>query len=164
MQNKETVKTASVRRQKNPILFIAISLILVFVMVGGFLYLRKDLKHVEYKDVKIGSQVFRLEIADTQASREKGLSEREPINKNTGMLFDFKKYGDWRMWMVQMRFNIDIIWLNKEGEVLHIKKNAIPGSYPETYYAEQPSWYVIELLAGEADKNNIKEGNIIKIN
>ena len=106
---------------------------------------------------------YNLEVADTSAKREKGLSERDGLADKTGMLFDFKREGDWSMWMLQMRFPIDIAWLDKSGKVIFIKPNAQPGDYPEVYHAEQPSWYAVELPAGTFEKLGVKVGDSIQL-
>jgi uncharacterized membrane protein (UPF0127 family) len=164
MQNKETAKTVLVRRQKGPYLFIIASLLIIVLIITGILVLKQKVDYVAYKDVKIGNETYKLEVADTQASREKGLGYREGLANNSGMLFDFKTDSDWRIWMANMHFDIDIAWLNKEGKIMHIKANAQPGSYPEAYHADIPNRYVIEVPAKTFEKLNIKEGDIININ
>jgi uncharacterized membrane protein (UPF0127 family) len=166
MQNKEIAKTASVRKlryQKSPIYLILICLSIIVVLACVFLLLKDIVNTVKHKDVQIGNQVYILEIADTQVAREKGLSERNSLANNKGMLFDFKSDGDWRMWMLKMRFSIDIIWLDKTGKVIFIKEYAQPGSFPEAYHAGKPGRYVIELPAGTLKMQNINVGDYIKL-
>lgn len=164
MPNKDIAKIVLVRRQKNPYLFIAITLLIVIIALSGFLILKKKVDYVAYKDVKIGSEVFKLEVADDEAARERGLSERDFLPANTGMLFDFKTDSDWRMWMLKMRFDIDIAWLDKTGKVVFIKTDATPGSYPEAFHAGQPSRYVIEAPPRTFENLGIKPGYYIKVN
>lgn len=165
MRNKETKKTELARKtkQKSAWPFIFISVFIVVSLVAGFIIIKNQANKVSYKTVKIGDATYKLEVADTSAAREKGLSERDGLADKTGMLFDFKREGDWRMWMLQMRFPIDISWLSKDGKVVFIKPNAQPGDYPEVYHAEQPSWYAIELPAGTFEKLGIKVGDSIQL-
>jgi uncharacterized membrane protein (UPF0127 family) len=170
MQNKETVKTVSVhnkpnklRYQKSPLYFILLCLSIAVILFCCFLVLKDRVNTVKYKDVQIGNRVYILEVADTEGAREKGLSERDYLADNKGMLFDFKTDSDWRIWMLKMRFNIDIAWLNKDGKVIFIKHNATPGSYPEAYHAGQPSRYVIELPAGTLKNQNVNIGDKLKL-
>jgi uncharacterized membrane protein (UPF0127 family) len=163
MQNKETKKTESARKQHGPLLLILVSLTIVVGLLSGFLVLRQHVNNVGFKDVTIGNKKFTLEIADTQSKREKGLSERDNLAPDHGMLFDFTENGDWRMWMVQMRFPIDIAWLTKDGKIVYIKHNAQPGDYPEIYHAGQQSWYAIEVPTGTFDDQAVKEGDTIRI-
>lgn len=163
MPNKETKKTESARKQQSPLVYIAIVLCMLILIGLGFFMLRNQINHVEKKAVTIGSSQFVLEVARTQSEREKGLSERDAIPTNGGMLFDFSQNGDWQMWMLQMRFPIDIAWISKDGRIVKIKSSAQPGDYPEVYHAEQPSWFVIEVPAGTFEKLNVHEGDTIKL-
>ena len=163
MQNKETKKTESARKQQSPLVYILAVVGILTVLIGGFFVLKNQVNTVQYRQVTIGSKQFNLEVADTASEREKGLSERDSIPNDGGMLFDFKENGNWQMWMLQMRFPIDIAWLTKEGTVVGIKNSAQPGDYPDVYYAEQPSWYVIEVPAGTFNNLGVKEGDTIKL-
>lgn len=164
ISGKDKSKTTKMRRQKGPLVLILVSLVIVVLVFCGFLLLKDKIDQIEYKDAYIGNQVYILEVANTEGARQKGLSERDSLAKNKGMLFDYKTDGNWRIWMLKMRFNIDIAWLDKNGKVVHIKTNATPGSYPEAYYAEQPSRYVVEVPANTFESLGVKVGDLIKIN
>jgi uncharacterized membrane protein (UPF0127 family) len=140
MQNKETKKTVLVRKQKGYLFYAGITIALVGVIVLGGIFLQKSYSYVNYKTATVGSETFKLEVAKTDADRENGLSERDGLPSDGGMLFDFGAYGDWRMWMVQMRFPIDIVWLTQDQKIVHIKHNATPAEYPEVYKSEVPSY------------------------
>lgn len=163
MQNKETKKIESARKQKSPVPLIVISALLIVSLVGVFLLVNNRVQKTDYKNVKIGSEQFKLEIAETQEKREKGLSERDTLPGGTGMLFDFKADGDWRMWMVQMRFPIDIAWLDSDGKIVYIKHNAQPGDYPEIYHAGSASRYVIEVPANTFRDQSVQAGDLLMI-
>ena len=161
MQNKETKKIALARKQKSPALVIAVSVLLIVLLTVGFILLNNRVQKTEYKHVKIGKQTYMLEIADTQEKREKGLSQRDYLAADMGMLFDFKADGDWRMWMVQMRFPIDIAWLDSNGKIITIKHNAQPGDYPEIYHADSASRYVVEVPANTFRDQSVQLGDIL---
>ena len=161
MQNKETKKTVLVHKQKSfvPYALIVIALVTILVTVGWIFY--SSYKSVQTASAQIGGQQFSLEVANTDSAREKGLSERDGLAKNTGMLFVFDTPGDWRMWMVQMRFPIDIAWLDENKKIVHIKYNATPAEYPEVYKADVPTKYVIEVPSGTFTSLNVQEGDSI---
>ena len=163
MQNKETKKTVLVHKQQGPLLYIIATILLAALLISGFLFLKQRVEHTDYKTVKIGDSSYRLEVANTEVAQTKGLSERDALAPTTGMLFDFGKDGDWRMWMYRMRFNIDIAWLTKDGKIITIKHDAKPGEYPETYHAEKPSWYVIEVPAGTFADKKVNEGDTLAL-
>ncbi|HUD03277.1 MAG TPA: DUF192 domain-containing protein [Patescibacteria group bacterium] len=140
---------------------MVVFIVLIFT-IGVLVAIERNQTH--FKDVKIGNTVFTLEVADTDKTREKGLSDRYNLPKNSGMLFDFKTLGDWRMWMIDMRFDIDMAWLNSNNQIIYIKTDATPGSYPQTFGAGSPSRYVIEVPANTFNELDIHIGDPIKIN
>lgn len=103
-----------------------------------------------------------LEYADTHSEQVLGLSGRESMAKDSGMLFIYD-YPDTRcMWMKDMRFSLDMIWLDRDQKVLKIAKAVSPDTFPQTFCAGNTQ-YVIELNAGMADKLGYKIGDYIKL-
>jgi len=117
----------------------------------------KQLSGVTY--VEIGSTTIPVEIADTEQSRIMGLSGRKTLPIDTGMFFVFDVIGRNEIWMKDMNFPIDIIWIDAEFKVVDITKNAVPESFPKTFEPRTPVLYVLETIAGWADKNGIKMGD-----
>jgi uncharacterized protein len=75
------------------------------------------------------------------------------------MLFVYDRDDKWPIVMKGMNYPIDIVWLNKDKEVVYIVKKAPPESYPyETFIPKQDSRYVIELPSGTVDRKSIKIG------
>jgi hypothetical protein len=111
-----------------------------------------------FKTVALGSGVFSLELADTPQKRALGLSGREKLDSDKGMLFVFEKEGRYSFWMKDMKFPLDIIWLDKNLKVVEIKENVQPESFPAAFTSKTKALYVIELNGGVAQKYNIKVG------
>ncbi len=109
--------------------------------------------------IRFGSKALNLEIVNTDELREKGLSGRESLAQNAGMLFEFDQTDQHCFWMRDMNFPIDIIWLDEHKKVVHIKENAQPSSYPERFCPETPSAYVLEVQAGLVRQENITVGS-----
>ena len=63
------------------------------------------------------------------------------------------------IWMKAMNFSIDIIWLNENFDIVDIKKNAKPSSFPEVFRPKISARYVIEVGAGFSDIYNIEIGD-----
>lgn len=104
-----------------------------------------------------------IEVADTKSSRELGLSGRQAMGKEDGMLFVFDVPGRYGFWMKDMLFPLDIIWINQNGFVVEVERNAKPDSYPKTYMNASPASYVLELNAGVAEQEGIFIGSKVKI-
>ncbi len=113
--------------------------------------------------VLINNVVFLVDIVDTDAKRQKGLSGRDFLEAGRGMLFVFEESSRVGIWMKDMLFPIDIIWFDENLRIVGIKENALPESYPEVFFPEQDAQYVLEVSAGEVQKNKIQISDIMKI-
>ncbi len=89
-----------------------------------------------------------VSVVDTPAERMQGLSGRDGLRPNEGMLFIFPEDEIYSFWMKDMRFPIDIIWLSAEGEVVGATVHVGPETYPETFSSPEPVRLVLEVPAG----------------
>ena len=88
-----------------------------------------------------------LEIADNEQKRSYGLMNRKDINSNSGMLFIWKNRQIRNFWMKNTHFNLDIFFLNNQGEIIEIYKNA--KAFDETNIKSQNKVnFVVELRSG----------------
>lgn len=107
----------------------------------------------------IGETAVTLEIVDDEAGRLRGLSGLISIPQNHGMLFIFENADYHGIWMKDMNFPIDIIWLNEFSEVVHIEKKVTPDTFPKVFESSKPAKYVLEFNAGFVSRNSIKLGD-----
>jgi len=114
--------------------------------------------------VAINGNIFDVYIANTKDDMTKGLSARESLSQNEGMLFMFEKPDTYSFWMKDMNFPIDIIWIGEDMRTVYIKENATPDSYPESFTPDAPALYVLEINAGIAANEKIKIGDTVFIN
>ncbi len=114
----------------------------------------------QFIKAKTGNQSYYLEIADTLSKRTQGLSDRNKLDKNQGMLFIFSSISKHSFWMKNMQFPLDFIWL-KDNKVVAIKENVSNSNQIFSFSAAKPFNRVIELNAGEISKNKIKPGNLV---
>ncbi len=131
--------------------------LLVFILAGALLLLTHA--NTKNKSIVINGNTINIELADTEELREKGLSGRQKLESDQGLLLAFKTNGNWKIWMKDMNFPIDIVWINEQGKVVGLKENASPSSFPEIFSADQPSRYVLELASGSVAKFGIKPGD-----
>lgn len=140
-------------------------IVVVFVVsfVGAFIK-KQEIQNIKY--VTVAGKTLKVDLALTKAEQRQGLSGRKNLLENEGMLFVFEKAEKYSFWMKNMNFPIDIIWFTPseggaEGDlrVVYIKKNAKPESYPENFTPSAEAKYVLEVVSGFSDKNNLKEGD-----
>jgi len=115
------------------------------------------------KEIKIGDKNISVDFSDTDCKRTLGLSGRESLIKDEGMLFAFEKQGNYGFWMKDMKFPIDIIWIKEDFSVSGIVGNFSPEDYPKVLGNNYLAKYVLEVPTGFSAENNIKVGNIISI-
>ena len=103
-----------------------------------------------------------LEFADTALKREQGLSRRDALAANTGMLFVFDSEGIYPFWMPEMKFSLDMIWLDGRYEIVYLAQNVPPATSEADlirYTNAQPAKYVLEVNAGVAETNQLQVGD-----
>ncbi len=98
-----------------------------------------------------------IEIADNDYERQLGLMNRESMEEHQGMLFIFPVERYQSFWMLNTLFSLDMIFINKDNEIVTIHKNTEPLSQ-QSYPSSKPATYVLEVVAGFTDKYGIKEG------
>ncbi|MBD3250630.1 MAG: hypothetical protein GF381_03620 [Candidatus Pacebacteria bacterium] len=66
--------------------------------------------------IKLGSQKLLVEVVNTPSSRTQGLSGREQVGGKSsqvqGMLFVFPQSGQPWFWMKEMKFDLDLVWID----------------------------------------------------
>jgi uncharacterized membrane protein (UPF0127 family) len=107
--------------------------------------------------LNVGGRCIELERLETNQKRLKGLSDREYLAANTGVLFVYDSPASECIWMKDMRFSIDTIWLNESKTIKKIERNVSPATYPATFCQDE-TMYVIELNAGDVKKAGLQVG------
>ncbi len=111
------------------------------------------------------SQVKNLtvEVVNTTSSVEKGLGGRQEIGSD-GMLFVFPKKARYGFWMLNMKFDIDIIWISN-GKVVRITPMTDPpGDSPgPSYYPPQPVEMVLEVPGGMTTNWQLQVGDSFEL-
>ena len=136
-------------------MLLSLSVLVVFIFAAALLFSRSS------QDVKIGQSYFNLERVSSREDLIKGLSGRQELPTNSGMLFDFGSEGKRCIWMKDMNFSLDILWLSKDKEVVKLKENLSPESYPESFCSDSTK-YVIELNSGVVPEINSLLGKNLK--
>ena len=114
----------------------------------------------------IGEATFEAEIAHTPALRTRGLSGRDDLAPQTGMLFVFESGRASSFWMKGMRFALDFVWISNGCEVVAVTVDVPPpasaNSDLPTYSSPSPAAYVFEINAGEVAAHDIVVGDAVR--
>lgn len=108
-----------------------------------------------------GSHVFDLEVAKSPTDLEVGLMFRKSMEKDHGMLFEMGR--DPKMtafWMKNTYIPLDIIFVDQNGVIVNIHRNATPQSL-DSIPSIQPVTGVIELNGGRANELGINIGDTV---
>ena len=141
------------------VLVLAVVVVAAFAVASG----SGDCTKVYRNDdqVTISGKVFETEVTKSPQEMQKGLGDRECIGDNQAMLFNFGRQGQYGIWMKDMKFPIDVLWINSDKKIVAIEKNFTPETYPENAINEKdkPASYVLEVEAGTADELGLKLGS-----
>ncbi len=109
----------------------------------------------------MGGEPFTTEVADTPALQQLGLSYRKSIGPNNAMLFVFGMPGDYKFWMKDMNFPLDIIWLSSDKKIIYIKKDLSPQTYPQSFGPATSTQYVIEVAQGTVERLKLVPSQVV---
>lgn len=101
--------------------------------------------------VRVGDKTFDVTVVDTPEVLIRGLSGSDPLAENEGMLFVFDRDGTHPIWMKEMRFSLDIVWISRFGAIVHVERNVHPDTYPQAFASSRPARYVLEIPAGAGE-------------
>ena len=110
------------------------------------------------------NECFKVEIADTKQKREIGLMNKENLAMSNGMLFIFEKEGIYKFWMKNTLIPLDIVWIDKNNEIIFIKENAKPCKVEqcELFGPNEKAKYVLEINGRLAEEIGLKVGNKVE--
>lgn len=116
-------------------------------------------KEIYIKNIKLA-----VDIADEPHEQTQGLSDREYMAEDEGMIFILRQSFIPAFWMKDMKFGLDIIWIDSDKTIIGIEKNVLPETFPKTFSPPSPVKYVLEVNAGWSDRNQINPGDKLKFN
>lgn len=144
-------------------------LLLVLIFIGVAIFIGKISsfpflpQQAKFVVVTVNEAKLKVEIADTQPKRSKGLGGRTSLAEGEGMLFIFPKEDKYPFWMKGVSFSLDFIWI-KEDKVVDLLENvpAVAGQKDADlpiYVPKEPVDKILEVNAGTISKLKIKIGD-----
>lgn len=145
------------------VVFVLIIAFGTFWSINGF----SDFLKMRPQSVMIGDNRITVEVADTKALREQGLSGRQSLFEAHGMLFVFESEGRPGIWMKDMLFSIDIIFAAADGTIVTIYQDVSPDTYsrisPKLFYPTSNALYALEVPAGYTEARGVQSGQKMKV-
>jgi uncharacterized membrane protein (UPF0127 family) len=151
---------------------ILIPAIVAAVAVGGLgiAFLPSEVREPDRTEftkgtVKLDDKVITVEIADTAAERQRWLTFRQDrLPEDTALLIKYDKPDLYEVWMLNVEYNLDLIWMDKDGNVVYTKENVPPcqnvvETISCTYKTTAHSLYVMAATTGFIDAHNISTGS-----
>lgn len=151
---------------------IYITIFSLALLAVGFIWLMRDLNKPNQIEKELGAisssailevegRQILVELAADDYSITRGLSYRESLDADRGMYFMFSSSSVQYFWMYQMKFPLDIIFI-QDDVVVSVSSN-VPNPTglkpPAIVNSKVPANRVLEINAGKAKEWGIKEGS-----
>lgn len=139
---------------------LTLSIIVILIAGGGIIASQMQACH-NIKVTLPDSTIITAEVADSFAERNRGLSNRDHLAADKGMLFLFSSSDRYSFWMKDTRIPLDLIWI-KDNRVVDLaslepeQRNTIP-----QYTPREEATAVLELNQGQAALHGITVGQPI---
>ena len=111
-----------------------------------------------------GAHEYAVEVSDNKDTRTKGLMERDTLEKNKGMIFIFEEERIPAFWMKNMRFPLDMVFMDKNLKVVDYYEN-VPACKADPcphYLPNTNSKYVVEVNAGTVKEIGLTRGDMVE--
>lgn len=144
--------------------------IVVVVITGAYAWFSQsrnfadadlEVRNQDHKTLSVAGVPLSVLVADTAPSRERGLSGKESLDPDEGMLFVFDAPDTVSFWMKDMLFPIDIIWIGADMHVVDTTEHLSPSTYPSTFSPRAPAQYVLEVREGWVAAHGIAAGSSV---
>ncbi len=132
--------------------------LIVIVVAGVYMVSSVNNRRVS---MSLGGQVVYARVASTDSTRQKGLSGTKQLTDAQAMLFIFDTPGRWGMWMKDMNYSLDMLWLDDDKRIISMEQNVAPSTYPEAFLPDKAARYVVELPAGFVQRHRVEQGQVV---
>lgn len=101
-------------------------------------------------------RTIQIDIAATDAQRQRGLMDRRDLSLQEGMLFLFPAPDSQSFWMRNTYIPLDIMFVGADRRIVNIAKRTTPLS-DDYIRSTGPAQYVVEVRGGFSDRFGIDE-------
>ena len=105
----------------------------------------------------------RVEIADDNAERSKGLMHRTSLGEERGMLFVFNQEAILSFWMKNTLIPLSVAYIDSEGVIVDIQRMEPLDDEPPNYTSAEPAQYALEVNQGFFEERGIEVGDTAQL-
>jgi uncharacterized membrane protein (UPF0127 family) len=143
------------RRKKNRTGFLGLSLATFFYAVSAGAASPRQI-------ISFCGQHYDVEVVKTEASRSKGLMDRDKVEAGHGMLFIFRNPQALNFWMKNVNIPLDIAYFDSKGKFVkaHLMKaesRMLMDQQRAQYLSEKPAQFALEAAAGSFTQRPVAE-------
>ena len=145
-------------------IFLAVLVVLFIVIIAYNTKIQNMFQsEIDKKLVSLDGVAVNAEIADSEDEREQGLMFRKELGSNEGMLFVFDDENFRIFWMKNTLISLDLIFIDGNKAVVDVQEGFLPCKRElcESYTSKAKAKYVLEVNAGFAAENSIKDGDVV---
>jgi uncharacterized protein len=140
----------------------------ILVFLGAFFLFQRKSRSSQYspagnvlESISLNGNAFKVEVVSSAEKITLGLSGRDAMCENCGMLFVFGS-GDYRrFWMKDMKFDLDMLWITGDKVVYVARNVSHEKGTGEVIAPVIKADKVLELNAGTSDQLGIKAGDLV---
>lgn len=146
-----------------------IVLFLIFVIIGGWIVFGRRTEGVssEKTRLRVGSAELVVSLVDDPAEWSLGLSGRDALGENEGMLFVFPDSQRRNFWMKGMRFSLDMLFVSKGTVVEIVERVPAPAAGQDgteiRVRSSVPAKWVLEVNSGWVAEQGVVVGDRVEI-
>jgi len=111
--------------------------------------------------VRVGDAYARVEVAADPQKRAAGLSGRDEISRDEGMLFIFPEPGRPSFWMKGTTAALSVAFINPEGRISEIQD--MKPLTKVCHKPRSPCIMALEMPAGWFERNGVREGDPVAL-
>ena len=149
-------------------LSLGLTLVIIIAAVTLFVFFenRDDTTDADSTSLSVNGRNYRLLVPRGEKAYTDGLSIYDSMPADSAMIFVTpNNRSSVSLWMKNMKFPIDIIWLDATHKVVHLEKNISPDTFPRSFRPpdDTPGPIAIEFAAGTIDEIDIKLDQSVEI-
>ena len=154
---------------------VIIPVLVAAVTIGslGLIFIPQEIKNkqIDFAEgtIRIDDDVIKVEIAESRADKQRWLMFREErLPLNSAMILVYEKSDLYSIWLLNIEYNLDLIWINENGNIVYMVKDAEPckntlDAASCTYKNTKAAKYIIAAASGFIEEHDITEKSMMTI-